>query len=269
MSAEGATGAGEGTILKTYVAELHVHSVLSPCAEIEMIPPLIVREALERGIDLIAVTDHNASANVGAVVEAASGTGLSVLAGIELETSEAIHVVCLFDELEALEAWQRVVDARSPDLENDIDYYGEQFVVDATGDFVRREPRLLLASTGISLKEAVEDVAKLGGIAIPAHVDAPKYSLLGALGSVPDGLKVEALEISRNLDPSTAAERYPQLRGYPLLQNGEVHRLSEFLGANRLELAAPTVAELRLALRGEAGRSLALRRVAEPHLTER
>jgi PHP family Zn ribbon phosphoesterase len=254
---------------RTYVAELHVHSVLSPCAEIEMIPPLIVREALQRGIDLIAVTDHNASANVGAVVEAARGTGLSVLAGIELETCEAVHVVCLFDELEQLEAWQSVVDSRSPDLDNDIEYYGEQFVVDATGDFVRREPRLLLASTEISVREAIEGVTELGGIAIPAHVDAPKYSLLEALGGVPPDLGVEALEISRNLDPALAVERHPQLRGYPLLQNGEVHRLSEFLGANRLELAAPTIAELRLALRGEEGRSLALRRFGVPQITER
>ena len=80
--------------LRTYLAELHVHTVLSPCAEVEMIPPFIVQEAIKKGICLIAITDHNASANVGAVQKAASGTGLTVLPGMELQTREEVHLLC-------------------------------------------------------------------------------------------------------------------------------------------------------------------------------
>ena len=123
--------------MRTHVAELHVHTVLSPCAEVEMIPPFIVRTAVERGIHLIAVTDHNASANVAAVQQAAHGTNLTVLPGMELQTREEVHLLCLFDTLEQLAAWQATVDANLPDLENNIDYFGEQFVVDHTGDFIR------------------------------------------------------------------------------------------------------------------------------------
>src|ERR1041385_6788538 len=96
--------------MNQYRAELHVHTVLSPCAGVEMIPPVIVDEALAHGINLIAITDHNQTANISAVMEAAQGTGLTVLPGMELQTSEEVHVLCLFDGLDQAEAWQRRVD---------------------------------------------------------------------------------------------------------------------------------------------------------------
>ena len=87
-----------------YCADLHVHTVLSPCAEIEMIPPLIVHRALQAGLALIAVTDHNSAENVAAVIEAAEGTGLTVLPGMEVQTREEVHLTCLFDSLEQVMA---------------------------------------------------------------------------------------------------------------------------------------------------------------------
>jgi predicted transcriptional regulator len=104
----------EESKLKTYRAELHVHTVLSPCAQVEMIPPLIVRSALENHINLIAITDHNHTANIGAVQKAASGTGLVVLPGIEIQTREEVHVVCLFDTLEQAQSFQAFVDQTLP-----------------------------------------------------------------------------------------------------------------------------------------------------------
>jgi predicted metal-dependent phosphoesterase TrpH len=120
-------------------ADLHIHTVLSPCAEVEMIPPLIVEHALDAGLDLIAITDHNASANAGAVMEAARKTGLKVLSGMELQTREEVHLLCLFDTLEQLTTWQSEVDRALPDLLNRAETLGEQFVVDAAGDFVDRK----------------------------------------------------------------------------------------------------------------------------------
>lgn len=242
--------------MKTVIAELHVHTALSPCADVEMIPPLIVRQALALGIDLIAVTDHNASANVASVQKAADGTGLVVLPGMELQTREDVHVLCLFDTLDQLGAWQAVVDAHLPALENDVDHFGEQFVVDETGAFVRREHRLLLTSVTLSLTDAVREVTARGGLAIPAHVDRKAFGLLAILGFVPTDVTIEALEISRHVRADEATARFPQLEGYPLIQSGDAHRLHEFLGVNRFSIAAPTVAELRLAVQGAGGRSM-------------
>ena len=245
--------------MRTIVAELHVHTVLSPCAEIEMIPPFIVQEAVEKGIDLLAITDHNASANVDAVIEAARDTDLQVLPGMEVQTKEEVHVLCLFDTLEQLYAWQTRVDALLPPIPNNIEYFGEQFVVDATGDFIRRENQLLIVSANLSLNEAVEQVAELGGISIPAHVNRKAFSLLTSLGFIPENLPVAAIEITRHLIPEQARREFPQIVGYPLVQNGDAHRLEEILGANQFTVEAPTVAELQLALQQKEGRSHTIR----------
>lgn len=242
--------------MKTLRAEFHVHTVLSPCAEIEMIPPLIVEEAISRGIQWIAITDHNASANIEAVIRAAKNTELIVTPGMEVQTQEEIHSLCLFDGLDQIQAFQQFVDAALPRLENRPDFFGEQLVVDETGEFIRRETRLLLNSTGVSIREAWEKVRELGGLLIPAHIDRKAFGLIANLGFIPIDTPIEALEISRHLSPTAARSCFPQIGKVPLIQSGDVHRLEEYLGANQMHVETPNVSELRKALAGEDNRSL-------------
>jgi PHP family Zn ribbon phosphoesterase len=241
--------------LRDYVADLHVHTVLSPCAAAEMIPPLIVQEALTRDINLIAIADHNASANVEAVQKAAAGTDLIVLPGMELQTYEEVHLLCLFDTLAQLEAWQEIVDAQMPALENVPESFGEQFVVDETGEFVRHEMRLLVTSANIRLKDAVTEVVHRGGLAIPAHVDRPVFSLFANLGFVPRDVPVDALEISHHITPAAACSKFPDLTDLPLIQSGDVHHLGDLAATTVFTLATPTIAEIKFALQNQKGRS--------------
>jgi PHP family Zn ribbon phosphoesterase len=206
-------------------ADLHIHTVLSPCAEVEMIPPLIVERALHLGLDLIAVTDHNSSGNAAAVVDAARASGLKVLPGLELQTREEVHLLCLFDTIEQVRQWQAQVDAALPDLPNRADKFGEQFIVDAAGDFVRREERLLLVSTGLTLEDSAAGVAALGGIAIPAHIDRPANGLIALLGFVPPELNAAALEISANISPEDARARFAPPERMPLIRSSDAHWL--------------------------------------------
>ena len=129
-------------------------------------------------------------------------------------------------------------------------------VVDQTGDFIRREERLLAVSAQISLEEAIAEVTRLGGLAIPAHVDRRSNGLIPVLGIVPDCAGIEALEISRNLKPEDAGSLYPQVMGYPLLSGGDAHNLDAIAGRNIFEIEAPTLSEIRLALVGKSGRSI-------------
>jgi len=244
--------------MKKFRADLHVHTVLSPCAEVEMIPPLIVQQALGRGIDLIAITDHNASANVGAVQKAADGTRLTVLPGMEVQSREDVHLLTIFQDLDALAAWQLEVDGALPDRENNSNLFGEQFVVDETGEFIRSEPRLLLTSTRCSIDEIIERVNALGGIVIPAHVERTTYGLLPTLGLISEKWNLPALEISRRTSPQKAVETFPALRNYPLIQSGDVHRLDEFLGTTVFSLLSPTLLEISLAFEKIDGRKVCI-----------
>jgi 3',5'-nucleoside bisphosphate phosphatase len=236
-----------------------VHTVLSPCAGVEMIPPLIVRKALEHGLNLIAITDHNTGENVEAVMKAAQGVNLTVLPGMEIQTEEEVHSLCLFDTLEQLAALQKLVEEKLPNIENNIEYFGEQFIVDETGDFIRRKDRLLITSTSLSIEEACRAVVDLGGLFIPAHVTRQAFGLIYHLGFVPPDLDIAALEISRHISPEEAVETYPQLTGYTLIQSGDVHFLSDFLGINQFEVEKPSMNELRMALLDENGRKFRLK----------
>jgi hypothetical protein len=190
-------------------------------------------------------------------MEAARGTELTVLPGMELQTKEEVHLLCLFDTLEQMETWQKIVDEHLPDMPNNIEIFGEQFVVDASGDFLRREERLLLNSTRLGLEEAAKEVQSIGGLPIPAHVDRKANGLIEILGLIPPGFA--ALEISRHISPALARQKYRQIGGLPLIQSGDVHYLDGFIGAVELTVAEPTIAEIRLALQNQAGRQVTLR----------
>lgn len=246
--------------MKKFRADLHVHTVLSPCADVEMIPPLIVQKALEEGIDLIAITDHNASANVAAVQKAAEGTGLTVLPGMEVQSREDVHLLTLFETLDQLETWQTEVDNALPNLPNQPAFFGEQFVVDETGEYLRTEERLLSAATRFSIDEIFERVDVLGGIVIPAHVERTSYGLFPTLGLLSEKWHVPALEISRNIAPERAARLFPATGKHPLIQGGDVHQLDGFLGTTVFTLDAPTLIEIRLAFRAIDGRAVFIER---------
>ncbi len=219
-----------------------------------MIPPLIVQKALDCGINLIVVTDHNASENVPAVIKAAEDYDLTVLPGMELQTEEEVHVLCLFDHMEQLNRLQKIVNQKLPDVKNNIEYFGEQFIVDHTGDFIRRKDRLLINSTRLSFEEAFHIVSDLGGLFIPAHVNRQAFGLIDRLGFVPPDLDIDALEISKHLSLEKAVKKYPQIKNFALIQSGDVHYLDDFLGVNRFIIEKPTISEIKMAFKGANGR---------------
>jgi PHP family Zn ribbon phosphoesterase len=243
-------------MLRFFLADLHIHTCLSPCAELEMLPEFIVEQAQVLGLEIIAVTDHNSAENVAAVVNAARGTGITVLPGMEVQTREEVHLVALFDTLEQVASWQEQVYASMPPLKNDEVVFGEQLVLDADGEPAGYLDRLLLTSTSFSVEEVVQRVSDLDGLCIPAHVDRTAYSIISNLGFIPPELDVVGVEISHNVGPVEARRRFPQLARYTLVASGDAHRLQEMSRRTTLKMAQATVAELCLALVGEGGREV-------------
>lgn len=244
--------------MKTFRGEFHLHTVMSPCAELEMLPPLIVDEAVERGLDFIAITDHNHSGNVESVMQAASGTRLHVFPGMELQSKEEVHLLCIFDTLEQVKALQAYVDDKLPSLKNNPDIFGQQIAVDKEGEFSYVEDKLLATSVNLTVNEVWNIVQDLGGLLIPAHVDKHANGMIPILGFIPQDIPFTALEVSRNLGLAKAKLKYPQLNKYPLLLGGDAHRLEDILGANTFVVEELSIRELQLAFKSQDGRSLAV-----------
>jgi len=228
-----------------------------------MIPPLIVQKALELNIDIIAITDHNASANVCAVQKAAQGTTLKVLPGMEIQTREDVHLLCLFENLTDLEGWQSAVDESMPDTLNRPEFFGEQFIVDEQGEYIRTEPRLLLTSTRFSIDGIFERVNALGGLVIPAHVERTTYGLFPTLGLLSDQWPILGFEISRHTTPEQARMNFPSIGSFPLIQNGDVHRLDDFIGSTIFMIEEPTIKEIRKALKSEDHRKVFIEKMPD------
>jgi PHP family Zn ribbon phosphoesterase len=221
-----------------------------------MIPPLIVRRARDLALGIIAVTDHNSAENVAAVTEAARGSDLTVLPGMEVQTKEEVHLLCLFGTVEQALDWQEVIYTHLPAWKNDPQFFGAQFVVDATGALIRHNERLLATSTSLSVEEVAMEVTARGGLCIAAHIDRPSFSLLANLGLVPAGVEFSAMEITSRDTADEMRRRHPSLADYSFICSGDVHRLSEMSDRTILTLKEPTITEISLAFRGQAGRKV-------------
>lgn len=209
--------------------DFHIHSCLSPCGDNDMTPNNIVNMALLKELDIIAITDHNSILNCKAVMECAEGKNLIVVPGMELETSEEIHVVCLFPSLEAANTVQEEVFKSLPDIKNREDIFGEQLVLNSHDDLVEKIDQMLITATTIDIYSAVELVRSVNGIVIPAHIDRDAYSILSTLGEIPEDLKFKYLEISKNRDRKVFLECNPSLMHYNYLKSSDAHYLWDIM----------------------------------------
>ncbi|MFO7636234.1 MAG: PHP domain-containing protein [Clostridia bacterium] len=215
-------------------ADTHIHSALSPCAEEEMTPNNIVRMAVLNGLHLIALTDHNSVMNCIPTATCAKKAGLKFIPGMELETSEEIHVICLFKDIESALEMQENVWKRLPSPSNRTDIFGRQLVFDESDCIVDEVERLLSAPADIGIYQAADMLTAIGGIMYPAHIQRNSYSILTNLGAIPEDLPVQYLEI-------TDMGGYNQCKGlgYPIIYSSDAHRLEGILSRERCKLPFP------------------------------
>jgi hypothetical protein len=212
-----------------------------------MCPSIVVRRALEEGLDVIAICDHNSAENVHAVCRAAERAGLAVIGGMEITSREEAHVLGLFGDEHRLRAAQDIVYDHLPG-ENDPDAFGEQLVMDEQDGVVGRSPRLLIGATDLTLGDVVRTVHELGGIAIASHIDRPSFSVVSQLGFIPEGLGLDGVEVCSGNVPAIP-------EGLAVVRSSDAHRPEE-IGARstRFLVEGPTASEIGRALARAEGR---------------
>lgn len=209
--------------LYKFFADLHVHTALSPCADDSATPPNIVAAAIENGMQMIAVTDHNSAENVEAVIRCGKLHGLKVIPGMEIASREEVHVVCLLRSVETALALQQIVYAALPDERNQPGYFGRQLVMDREGNTRSECTRLLIGAADLSLDAIIREVHRLGGLVIAAHIDRPSFSVIANLGMVPQEAEFDALEISPSLQRDDAAAKFLSSDRFAVITASDAH----------------------------------------------
>lgn len=222
--------------------DFHLHSCLSPCGDEDMTPYNLVNMAALMELEVIALTDHNSCLNCAAAMEAGRQAGITVVPGMELCTSEEIHVVCLFPALEQAQAFGLYVRERIPPILNNPRIYGRQVIMDAEDGELGEEELLLVTASQISIMDVKNQVARFEGACYPAHADKASYSVLSALGDIPKECGFAFAELSRQGDLAAMEQKYPSLR---FLRGSDAHYLEQIGEAEHtLPLCRPSAADV-------------------------
>jgi len=241
-------------MVQEYICDLHIHTCLSPCGDLDMYPSAIVEKCMDEQLDVIGICDHNASENVPHVIKAARRTPLSVLPGMEITTREEAHILALFDTIENLLDLQDIVYKALRGM-NREEIFGCQPIVNENDEVEGFNDRLLIGATELTLHEAVQAIHDCDGIAIAAHIDRQSFGIIGQLGFIPPDVHLDALEVSHRMGLQQARQNFPELAGYALIESSDAHFISDIgKGTTHIALKEPTIQEFRMAFERRDGR---------------
>ena len=205
--------------------DFHIHSCLSPCGDNDMTPNNMIGMAMLKELNAVALTDHNTARNCPAFLKVAEKHGLTAIPGMELCTSEEIHVVCLFYRLEDALEFDKYVYQKIPHITNNIDIYGNQYLMDENDEITGEEDRLLITAADISLWELPKLMEKYNGVAIPAHINKTAYSILSVFGMFPEDISFSAAEINKPQLTDSLIEQHQCLKDMHIIHDSDAHYL--------------------------------------------
>lgn len=238
--------------LKVFSADLHIHSCLSPCADLEMSPQNIVKEAIKKGIDIVAITDHNCAKNIKGVFDAAKETNLIIFYGIEITTKEEVHLLGYFSSQKKINSFNDFIE-KNIDKTNDRKVIDEQIIANGKDEVLGFCEYNLFSAVKKSIDLIVKEIHLLGGLAIPAHIDREGFGIIGQLGFFPEDIKFDGVECYDRNSPLIG----DILKKYGSLTSSDAHKLEE-IGKRKtmLKIKEPSFKEFVKALNFKDGRQI-------------
>lgn len=212
--------------MNRYYYDLHIHSCLSPCGDDDNTPNNIAGMASLCGLNIVALTDHNTCDNCPAFFEAARRYGIIPIAGMELTTSEDIHVVCLFETLESAMAFSEKIKNFKIPYKNRPDIFGSQLILDGQDNIIGEEENLLINATLISIEEVPALVGEFNGICYPAHIDRQSNGIISILGTFPDSPHFNCVELYDNQKCEEYIQKY-NLHDKKIIISSDAHNLCD------------------------------------------
>ncbi len=211
--------------MNKYYYDLHIHSCLSPCADNDMTPNNIAGMSAIKGLNIVALTDHNTCRNCPAFFEAAKRQGIVAVAGMELTTAEDIHLVCLFEELERAMAFSAEIEKHIMPIKNRPEIFGDQIVCDGEDNPIDVEDTLLISATDLWVGDAIELAKEYGAHVHPAHIDRVSNGMIAILGDVPTEYGFSFVEFNDKENTDKYFASYPSIEGKGVVVSSDAHHL--------------------------------------------
>ncbi len=243
--------------MTSFKADLHNHTVLSPCGDIEMTPRFIVETALKKGYDIIGITDHNSTLE-GREIKRYVGDGEPyILCGAEITTKEEAHCLAFVDGEDHLNALQNYLKEHLPKIPNDVDMFGYQLLVNEEEEVLDQEEYLLISAIDQNIEQIAAFVHSIDGIFIPAHIDKMQNSVISQLGFIPPDLDFDALEYSKrcNIDNFLSVNKYISKFNTSFIRSSDAHYPNDFgCTTTYFHMETRSFSEIKKALHREDGR---------------
>jgi len=245
--------------MNKYRADLHIHTVLSPCGGLEMSPVKIIEKAREKGLDIIGITDHNSTRHCKLTSKLAEPEGLFILKGAEVTTREEVHCLTFFENDDQLKDFQAYLEKHLPPIPNNTEKFGYQVVVDEDEQIIDEIEFLLISAIDQSIEQVEQKVHSLGGIFIPAHIDRPSYSIISQLGFIPADLPIDGIEISANCKVEAVTAFLGKHKDKAIIRDSDAHYEDQIGKAiTTFEMKHRSFQEIKLALKGIDGRKVSI-----------
>lgn len=243
--------------MNLYRADMHIHTVLSPCGDLEMSPANIIATAKKRNLDIIGITDHNSTYHCALMQKLGAENGIFIMNGVEITTQEEVHCLAFFEFPDALNEFQNYINHYLPFIQNNPTLFGYQVVLDENEDIIENIESLLIVGLDQSIEEVRGKVRELDGLFIPAHVNRPKFGILSQLGFMPEDLSPDGIEIFGFGNSVEFRVKYPEFNKYQLIISSDAHHPDQIgIGYSTLEIEQLSFKEIAMAIRGANGRKV-------------
>ena len=240
-----------------YRADLHIHSVLSPCGDLDMSPVRIIQEAKAKKLDIIGITDHNSTLHAESMLKLGQQAGIVVFPGAEVTTREEVHCLTFFENIEKTKEFQQFIDSHTVAIKNKPERFGYQLLVNSKEEILDTVESLLIVGLDATINEIEQEVHRLDGVFIPAHVNRASTSIFSQMGFIPEDLDIDAIEYSAAVTENELLEKRKELAAYSLISNSDAHYPNQ-LGQRVTSyfMNEPSFSEWKKALKGIDGRKI-------------
>lgn len=192
-----------------------------------MSPQLILEQAVNEELNLISITDHNTVQHSILACKLSEDMPIRVIPGVELTSREEVHLLAYFPNVEVLLKMEKEIDNSLPGKKNNSRIFGNQLYYDLKGEIIGIDDALRQVALNIGLDNLVKFIHSIDGIAIPAHIDKDRFSLLSQLGFLDREENYDAVEISKFMWRKRKFQLGDTWDGFPVIAGSDSHGVED------------------------------------------